>query len=106
MSKQPHFYFRNIKRDKWDTAYKSGKRIMYKRMEVGQIQFVDGGFQLRFIGNASPEQLASNPNCLWSWRIFAKRFDTVQEALDFITIHAEKFYNRLFDGIKDETFNQ
>lgn len=77
---------------------------MYKRMEVGQIKFVNGGFQIRFIANASPRQLEDNPNCPWGWRVYATSFETEQKAMDFIVSRADHFYNNLFDGIKDGTF--
>lgn len=108
MSKKSNFYFRNYKldaRDIWHNDYRNAKRIMYKRIEVGIIKMdMDGKHKIIFRGNATEETLKRNPNCRWAWMNIKRRFNTQQEAMDFITSNAYDFFEVLFDDIKNGTY--
>lgn len=108
MLKKPNFYFRNYKldaRDIWYNSYRNAKRIMYKRIEVGNIKMdKNGTYKITYQGNTSEETLKRNPNCRWAWMTIKRRFDTQQDAMDFITSNATEFFNVLFDDIKNGTY--
>lgn len=105
MCKKLNFYFRNYKRDKWRDVYSNAKKIMYKRIEVGSIKMgMDGRYKIRFMGNASEESLKHNSNCRWAWMTLKRRFDTQQEAMDYIISNAAEFFDVLFDDIKNGTY--
>lgn len=108
MSKKPNFYFRNYKldaRDIWHDDYRTAKKIMYKRIEVGVIKMDNNEkYKITYQGNALKEELKHNPNYRWTWRTIIRRFDTQQDAMDFITSNATDFFNVLFDDIKNGTY--
>lgn len=105
MCKKPNFYFRNYKRNSCHDQCRTSKRIMHKRIEIGNIVMdMEGRYKIIFKGNADEEQLKCNPNCRWAWKTLKLRFDTEMSAMDFIKANAREFFEVLFDDIKNGTY--